>query len=50
MGTIKKNKKKLGYQPISGYPEVNFNKELNGDLHFDFEVDLHGFLKVEFVF
>ena len=26
--------------------EVNFNEEFNGDLHFDLEVDLHGFSKV----
>ena len=31
-------------------PEVNFNEEFNGDLHFDLEVDLHGFLKVNFIF
>ena len=31
-------------------PGVNFNEEFNGDLHFDLEVDLHGFLKVNFVF
>ena len=30
-------------------PEVNFNEEFNGDLHFDFEVDLHDFSKVNFV-
>ena len=30
-------------------PEVNFNEEFNGDLYFDPEVDLHGFLKVNFV-
>ena len=31
-------------------PEVNFNEEFNGDLHFELEVNLHGFLKVNFVF
>ena len=31
-------------------PEVNFNEEFSGDLHFDLEVDLRGFLKVNFIF
>ena len=30
-------------------PEVNFNDEFNGDLHFDLEIDLHGLFKVNFV-
>ena len=30
--------------------EINFNEEFNGDLHFDLEVDLHDFFKVNFVF
>ena len=35
---------------VSAIPEVFFIGEFNGDLHFDLEVDLHGFLKVKFVF
>ena len=38
------------FQEVSAIPEVFFNEEFNGDLHFDLEVDLHGFLKVKFVF
>ena len=38
------------FQEVSAIPEVFYNGEFNGDLHFDLEVDLHGFLKVKFVF
>ena len=38
------------FEKVKVIPEVNFNEELNGNLHFDLEVDLHGFLKVNFVF
>ena len=35
---------------VNAIPEVFFNGEFNSDLHFDLEVDLHGFLKVNFVY
>ena len=38
------------FQKVSVIPEVFFNGEFNGDLHFYHEVDLHGLLKVKFVF
>ena len=38
------------FQEVSAIPEVFFNGEFNGDLHFDLEVDIHDFLKVKFVF
>ena len=38
------------FKKVKVIPEVNFNEEFNGDLHFDLEADLHGFLKVKFVF
>ena len=41
---------KIFFKKVKVIPELNFNEEYNGDLHFDLEVDLHGFLKVNFVF
>ena len=41
---------KIFFKKVKVIPEVNFNEEFNGDLHFDLEVDLHSFLKVKFVF
>ena len=38
------------FQEVSAIPEVFFNGEFYADLHFDLEVDLHGFLKVKFIF
>ena len=38
------------FQEVSAIPEVFFNGEFNDDIHFYFEVDLHGFFKVNFVF
>ena len=40
---------KIFFKKVKVIPEVNFNEEFNSDLHFDLEVDLHGFLKVNFV-
>ena len=37
-------------QEVGAIPEIFINGEFNGDLHFEIEVDLHGFLKVKFVF
>ena len=41
---------KIFFLKVKVIPKVNFNEEFNGDLHFDLEVDLHGFFKVNFVF
>ena len=41
---------KIFFEKVKVIPEVKFNEEFNGDLHFDLEVDLHGFLKVNFFF
>ena len=41
---------KIFFKKVKVIPEVNFNEEFNGDLHFDIEVDLHGFFNVNFVF
>ena len=38
------------FKKVKVIPEVNFNEEFNGDFHFDLEVYLHGFFKVNFVF
>ena len=38
------------FQEVSVIPEVFFNGGFNDDLHFDLEVEFHGFLKVKFVF
>ena len=35
---------------MSAIPEVFFDGEFNGGLHFELEVDFHGFLRVNFVF
>ena len=41
---------KIFFKKVKVSPKVNFNEEFNGDLHFDLEVDLHGFFIVNFVF
>ena len=41
---------KIFFKKVKVIPEVNFNEEFNGDLHFHLEVDLHGFLKVKLIF
>ena len=41
---------KIFFKKVKDIPKVNFNEEFNGDLHFDLEVELHGFFKVNFVF
>ena len=41
---------KIFFKKVKVIPEVNFNEEFNGDLYFDFEVDIHGFFKVNFAF
>ena len=41
---------KIFFKKVKVFPGVNFNEEFNSDLYFDLEVDLHGFLKVNFVF
>ena len=41
---------KIFFKKVKVIPVVNFNEEFNGDLHFDLAVDLHVFLKVNFVF
>ena len=38
------------FQEVSAISDVFFNREFNGDIHFDHEVDLNSFLKVKFVF
>ena len=40
---------KIFFKKVKVIPEVNFNEGFNGDLHYDLGVDLHGFLKVNFV-
>ena len=41
---------KIFFKKVKVIHEVNFNEEFNGDIHFDLEVDLHGFFKINFVF
>ena len=41
---------KIFFKKVKVIPGINFNEEFNGDLHFDLEVDLHGFFKGNFVF
>ena len=41
---------KIFFIKVKVIPEVNFNEEFNGDLHFDLEVDFHGFFRVNFGF
>ena len=50
MGRLDISSGKIFFQKLKVIPEGNFNEEFNGDLHFDLEVDLQGFFKVNFVF
>ena len=36
---------KIFFKKVKVIPEVNFNEEFNGDLHFNLEVDLHLFVE-----